>query len=36
MQFSDVTVPCRVWDELTEGAEGLEPLRELRAFDEPF
>ena len=29
-QFADVTVPRRVWDELTEGEEGLEPLRELR------
>jgi len=29
-QFADVTVPRRVWDELAEGEEGLEPLRELR------
>jgi hypothetical protein len=29
-QFSDVTVPRRVWNEITEGKEGLEPLRELR------
>ncbi|QSG05458.1 PIN domain containing protein [Halapricum desulfuricans] len=29
-QFPDGTVPRRVWDELTEGEEGLEPLRELR------
>jgi predicted nucleic acid-binding protein len=29
-QFADVTVPHRVWDELTEGEEGLEGLRELR------
>ena len=29
-QFSEVTAPYRVWDELTEGEEGLEALRELR------
>jgi len=29
-QFTGVTVPRRVWDELAEGEEGLEPLRELR------
>ncbi|WP_336037804.1 DUF3368 domain-containing protein [Halobacterium yunchengense] len=29
-QFSDVTVPQQVWDELTEGEDGLEALRELR------
>lgn len=32
-QFSDVTVPHRVWDELTEGEGGLEALRELRDND---
>jgi predicted nucleic acid-binding protein len=32
-QFADVTVPRRVWDELTEGEEGMEPLRELRDND---
>jgi len=32
-QFSDVTVPRSVWDELTEGKEGLEALRELRDDD---
>jgi predicted nucleic acid-binding protein len=29
-QFSRVTVPQQVWDELTDGEDGLEPLRELR------
>ncbi len=29
-QFSEVTVPQQVWNELTEGEEGLEALRELR------
>ena len=29
-QFSDVTVPRRVWDELTDGQDGLEALRALR------
>jgi len=29
-QFADVTVPRQVWDELTEGDEGLDALRELR------
>ncbi|CDK38634.1 MULTISPECIES: DUF3368 domain-containing protein [unclassified Halorubrum] len=29
-QFSDVTVPRQVWDELTDGQDGLEALRELR------
>lgn len=29
-QFSEVTVPRQVWDELTDGEEGLEALRELR------
>lgn len=29
-QFSEVTVPQQVWDELTDGADGLEALRELR------
>lgn len=29
-QFSEVTVPQQVWNELTEGEEGLETLRELR------
>jgi predicted nucleic acid-binding protein len=32
-QFSEVTVPRSVWDELTEGKEGLEALRELRDDD---
>ena len=32
-QFADVTVPRRVWDELTEGEEGLDPLREMRNND---
>ncbi|MFB6165560.1 MAG: DUF3368 domain-containing protein [Haloarculaceae archaeon] len=32
-QFSDVTAPRRVWNELTEGEAGLEALRELRADD---
>jgi len=32
-QFTDVTVPRRVWDELTEGEEGLDPLRGLRNND---
>ncbi|WP_435184615.1 DUF3368 domain-containing protein [Halobellus sp. EA9] len=32
-QFSDVTVPRRVWEELTEGEEGLDALRELRDDD---
>jgi predicted nucleic acid-binding protein len=32
-QFADVTVPRRVWDELAEGEEGLEALRELRDDD---
>ena len=29
-QFSNVTIPRQVWDELTEGQEGLEALRALR------
>lgn len=29
-QFSEVTVPQRVWDELTDGQDGLEALRESR------
>lgn len=29
-QFSEVTVPQQVWDELTDGEDGLEALRELR------
>lgn len=29
-QFADVTIPRRVWDELAEGEEALELLRELR------
>jgi predicted nucleic acid-binding protein len=29
-QFSEVTVPQQVWNELTEGEEGLEAIRELR------
>jgi len=29
-QFSNVTIPQQVWDELTEGQDGLESLRELR------
>jgi len=29
-QFPEITVPRQVWNELTEGKEGLEPLRELR------
>ncbi|MBB6645375.1 DUF3368 domain-containing protein [Halobellus ruber] len=32
-QFSAVTVPRRVWDELTEGEDGLDALRELRDDD---
>ncbi|WP_232342940.1 DUF3368 domain-containing protein [Halosimplex litoreum] len=32
-QFSDITVPRRVWNELTEGEAGLEALRELRDDD---
>lgn len=30
IQFSGVTVPRQVWSELTEGNDGLEPLRGLR------
>lgn len=29
-QFSEIDVPQQVWDELTEGEDGLESLRELR------
>ncbi|QCC52440.1 DUF3368 domain-containing protein [Halapricum salinum] len=29
-QFPEIVVPRQVWDELTEGEEGLEALRELR------
>ena len=29
-QFSDITVPRQVWDELTDGQDGLEALRALR------
>jgi len=29
-QFSEVTVPQQVWNELTDGEDGLETLRELR------
>lgn len=29
-QFSEVTVPQQVWNELTDGEDGLEALRELR------
>ncbi|MFC3477003.1 DUF3368 domain-containing protein [Halobacterium litoreum] len=29
-QFSEVTVPQQVWDELTDGEDGLEALRALR------
>ena len=29
-QFSEVTVPQQVWNELTDGEDGLEGLRELR------
>ena len=32
-QFSEVTVPQQVWDELTDGEDGLEALRELRDND---
>lgn len=32
-QFSEVTVPRRVWDELTEGEDGLDALHELRDDD---
>lgn len=32
-QFSAVAVPHRVWDELTEGEDGLESLRALRHGD---
>lgn len=29
-QFSEITVPRQVWDELTDGEDGLEALRALR------
>ncbi|MFB6178584.1 MAG: DUF3368 domain-containing protein [Halorientalis sp.] len=29
-QFSGITVPSQVWDELSEGERGLDSLRELR------
>ncbi|MUV89763.1 DUF3368 domain-containing protein [Halapricum sp. CBA1109] len=32
-QFPEIVVPRQVWNELTEGEEGLESLRELRDDD---
>jgi len=32
-QFPEIVIPRQVWDELTEGEEGIEPLRGLRDSD---